>query len=121
MSVEYVTRSNDPGPSVRTRQKHTGEGSGNGGLFWWTIGLIILSGVAIFSWVFCLYVFSYPDKPFNYDLLTRLEKLEPPMDFKIMEVPSGPQLTAKEIYREYYQMEPDLQRVKNGDLLRAYL
>src|SRR4051812_11614293 len=47
------------------------------GLFWWTILITLLIGVATCCWFFSIMVFRYPEKPFNYRLLTKLEKLEP--------------------------------------------
>ena len=42
----------------------------------WTLVIIFLSAMAIFSWLFPAYVFRNPDVPFNYHLLRKLGKLE---------------------------------------------
>src|SRR3954468_10816976 len=55
---------------------HLAKDRRDNGLFWWTILITLLIGVATFCWFFSIMVFKYPEKPFNYRLLTKLEKLE---------------------------------------------
>ena len=44
-------------------------------LFWWTILIITLAGVATLSWTFSTYVFDHPNKKIPYKLLTKLNKI----------------------------------------------
>lgn len=54
--------------------------------FAWTVTILIMVALAIFSWIFPAFVFHNPQVPFNYNLLRRLDKLE---DVKIF-APSDP-------------------------------
>jgi|MDTC01.3.fsa_nt_gb hypothetical protein len=42
----------------------------------WTLAILFLSAMAIFSWLFPAYVFRNPEVPSNYALLRKLGKLE---------------------------------------------
>lgn len=74
-------RSRGGGQFARRRQ--------NQSMFWWTIAITLLVGLAAFCWIFSIMVFAYPERPFNYRLLTKLHKLEPLVEFEREKVPSG--------------------------------
>ncbi len=116
MPVEFAPRPSEPVSGRRYR-----EPSRDPWLFWWVIAIIILTGIAVFSWVFSIYVFSYPEKPFNYELLTRLEKIDPVTRFPRLNVPGGRERTAKQIYASFYDYDDTLTNVKNSGLKRSYL
>lgn len=86
MKIEFLQTSYD--------RYNSGSGSGagkrrDGGLFWWTMIITVLIGLCCFSWFFSIYVFSHPEKPFNYNLLTKLGKLEPVERFTENNAPAG--------------------------------
>jgi hypothetical protein len=95
--------------------------SKNTGLFWWTILITLLLGLAIFCWFFSIMVFKYPEKPFNYSLLTRLKKLEPIIAFTPQKVPHGKFYGAKELLARYYYFNTEQLRHTNEDLKRDYI
>lgn len=90
------------------------------GMFWWTIVITMLLGVATFCWIFSIMVFKYPEKPFNYDLLAKLKKLEPLTEFDPLYVPHGEFRTAKELLK-YSDLNSEQLRVKNALLKRAFI
>lgn len=90
------------------------------GMFWWTIVITMLLGIATFCWIFSIMVFKYPEKPFNYGLLARMKKLEPLTEFDPLTVPQGNFRTAKEILK-YSDLNIEQLRVKNALLKRAYI
>lgn len=92
-----------------------------GDMFWWSIAITLLMGAATFSWIFSIMVFKYPEKPFNYNLLTRLKKLEPVAEFDPLSVPRGEYLDSKKLLSKYYYLNTDQLRVKNDLLKRAYI
>lgn len=95
--------------------------SKEGSLFLWTVLILLLIGVAIACWIGSFYVFGHPEKPFSYDVLTRLDKLEPPKRFELTAAPRGEFLRAKAIAERYGTMTPrELERA-NEALLRNYL
>ncbi len=90
-------------------------------MFWWTIVITLLMGAATFSWIFSIMVFKYPEKPFNYGLLTKLKKLEPVAEFEPLTVPRGEYLDPKKLLSKYFYLNTDQLRVKNDLLKRAYI
>jgi hypothetical protein len=90
-------------------------------LFWWTVAITILLGLATFSWFFSIYVFSHPEKPLNYQILTRFDKLLPPRDFSPLEVPGGQFLEPKAGYAKFYAMPDHLLAESNSLFKRHYI
>ncbi len=91
------------------------------GLFWWTILITLLMGLATFCWFFSIFVFSHPEKPFSYRLLGKLNKLEPIRKFSPLLVPQGKFMSARAMLGEYYSYESDQLAVANDVLKRAYI
>jgi hypothetical protein len=105
------------------------------GLFWWTILITLLIGLATFCWFFSIMVFKYPEKPFNYRLLTKLEKLDPIAKFDplapgskrlpngglLQRLPNGSFHTARDLLNKYYDYNPDQLRLTNSILKRSYI
>ncbi len=94
---------------------------GNGGLFWWTIFIFLLLALATVSWFFCIMVFSYPEKPFNYRLLTRLNKLDPIKKYAVDKVPRGQFVTSTKLLEDYSYFTSDRLRVSNDTFKRDYV
>jgi len=96
------------------------------GLFWWTILITLLIGVATFCWFFSIMVFKYPEKPFCYRLLTKLEKLEPVAKFDPLaasgtRLPNGTFNNARDLLNRYYNYNPEQLRLTNSVLKRSYI
>ena len=93
----------------------------NSGLFWWTILITLLMGLAIFCWFFSIMVFKYPENSFNYNLLTRLKKLEPITAFTPQKVPHGKFYGAKDLLAHYYYFNAEQLHLTNEVLKRSYI
>ncbi len=93
----------------------------DGGLFWWSIAITLLLGLATFSWFFCIYVCSHPEKPFNYKLLAKFKKLEPLQTFSEKNAPSGKTLAQRDIYQKFYSFTDENLTQTNSELHRAYI
>ena len=93
----------------------------DGGLFWWSIAITVLIGLAVFSWFFCIYVFTHPEKPFNYGLLNRFHKLEPLRVFSEQNAPGGKTFAHKDAYQQFYYLAGENLAQKNNELHRAYI
>ena len=91
------------------------------GLFWWTVIITILAGLATFCWFFSIYVFAHPEKPLNYQLLTKLDKLEEVKDYSPTNVPGGPIKSPKDLYGRFYRFSPSHLEVKNDILKRSFI
>ncbi|MBL9155390.1 MAG: hypothetical protein JNK37_23130 [Verrucomicrobiales bacterium] len=92
-----------------------------GSLFLWSVVIVVLLGLNAFSWLFCMYVFGNPEVPFNYQLLTKLERLEPITGFKPVDAPRGKFHNVKDLYLEYYDFSDEKLNAYNGILKRFYL
>lgn len=91
------------------------------GLFWWTIGITLLLGLATASWFFSILVFAHPEKPFNYDLLVKFNKLEGIRKYSQLSVPHGQFLTGGKLLEEFFYFTPEQFRVHNDLLKRHYI
>jgi len=93
----------------------------DGGIFWWTIAIVVLMALAAFSWIGSIYVFTHPEKPFSNQLLARIHRLEPIRQFNEKDRPVGKSLTPPELYQKFYPFTADNLSNHNGLLRRNYL
>ncbi|MDP0489870.1 MAG: hypothetical protein Q7Q71_02320 [Verrucomicrobiota bacterium JB023] len=49
-------------------------------IFWWSMINVLALAFAIFSWTSCYFLFNFPERPWNYSVLKKLDRL-PPLDF----------------------------------------
>ncbi|MBP7948249.1 MAG: hypothetical protein KA004_01245 [Verrucomicrobiales bacterium] len=91
------------------------------GLFWWAVIITLLLGAAIASWFFSIYLFAYPEKPFNYRFLNRLHKLETITKFKLNDVPAGNFYSPKAAFQEFSRLTDDQLAKMSERLRRAYI
>ncbi|MEI6561442.1 MAG: hypothetical protein WCO68_05070 [Verrucomicrobiota bacterium] len=91
-------------------------------LFLWTVGIILLIGVALACWLGSYYLFGHPEKPNSYHILKDvLHKLEPPKRFVLTAAPPGVFLNPQKAFETYGGMTNfELER-KNEELLRDYI
>lgn len=90
-------------------------------MFWWSVAIAILFGAAVFSWIFCIQVFTHPERPLNYSLLQRFNRLEELQRFTEKTVPSGRTYEAKELYQKFYSWNAKQLAVHNSQLKRNYI
>ena len=91
-------------------------------LFLWTVGIILLIGIALACWLGSYYIFGHPEKPDSYHILKDvLHKLEPPKRFVLTAAPPGIFLNPQKAFETFGSMTNfELER-KNEDLLRDYI
>lgn len=94
---------------------------GNGGLFWWTIFIFLLIAFATATWFFCIMVFNYPEKPFSYRFLSKINKIEPLKTYDLNTVPKSKFLSPTKLLEEYSFFTPERMRVTNDQLKRDYI
>jgi hypothetical protein len=133
MRAQFLSDSSDF--RARGGGAYTAKGRRDDSLFWWTILITLLIGVATFCWFFSIMVFKYPEKPFNYRLLTKLEKLDPLAKFDplasvaiklpdgtpVQRLPNGTFHNARDLLNKYYNYNRDQLRLTNAVLKRAYI
>ncbi|HEX4201056.1 MAG TPA: hypothetical protein VHY59_06025, partial [Chthoniobacterales bacterium] len=94
---------------------------GADGLFGWTVVILLLCGVAVVCWIGTFYVFDHPEQPFNYQLLSKLNKVAPPKRFELTAAPSGEFLGADKLLERYGAMTSTGLIEESNNLLRSYL
>ena len=91
------------------------------GLFWWTIIITLLLGAAIATWFFSIYIFAYPEKPFNYRFLGRLHKLADLTKFEVNSVPAGTFLGPKAAFQKFDSLTDGQLKAKSELFRRSYI
>ena len=105
-------------PDRHSEESHRNE---DGGLFGWTVLILILIGIAIACWIGSYYVFGHPEKPFSHELLKKLKKIESPKRFELTAAPRGEFLKSQQLVDRYGIMKPRQLARLNETLLRNYI
>jgi len=103
------------------RSSHRSHTQPKSDLFGWTVFILLLCGFALTCWIGTFYVFSHPEKPFNYQILTKLNKLDPPKRFELTSAPTGEFLSAEKLLAKYGAMTAGQLNEESNGLLRSYL
>jgi hypothetical protein len=93
----------------------------NDNLFGWTVFILLLCGFAVACWIGTFYIFTHPEEPFNYHILAKLKKLDPPKRFELTAAPVGEFLTADKLLTKFGAMSTWQIDEENKTLLRAFL
>ncbi len=93
----------------------------DGGIFWWAIAIVILMALAAFSWIGSIYIFTHPEKPLNYKLLSRIDRLEEIRHFTEKDRPAGKSLNPPELYQKFYPFSEENLANHNSLLRRNYI
>lgn len=94
---------------------------GDAGLFWWTIAIFLLLAFTTFSWLGSLYIFRHPEKPKNYRVLAKFDKLQPLKKFTDSSVPQGKFHAPKEVFDRYFGFSVAELAVQNDLFKRSYI
>ena len=90
-------------------------------LFGWTVFILLLCGFAVACWIGTFYIFSHPEEPFNYHILAKLKKLDPPKRFELTAAPIGEFLAPDKLLTRYGAMSAWQIDEESKKLLRSYL
>lgn len=120
MQIEFMSESRTGGgrPVAPVQEEAPKNSSG---LVWWTIIITLLIGMATSSWLFSIYVFTHPEKPFSYRILAKFDKLEPLTKFTPISVPTGSFESARDLFSSYYGTDDAQLAAINNRLMRQYL
>ena len=89
--------------------------------FAWTVGILLLIGVAIAAWLGSFYVIGQPERPESYRILQKLHKIEPPKRFALTAAPAGEFLNPRQLYQRYRSMGPAELARKDAELARNFI
>src|ERR1700736_2217251 len=93
----------------------------NDNLFGWTVFILLLCGIAVACWIGTFYVFTHPEEPFDYQLLAKLHKLDPPKRFELTGAPAGEFLPPDKLLGKYGALTETQLNDESKQLLRSYL
>lgn len=89
--------------------------------FWWILANLLAGAFAVVSWTTCLYIFNYPEKPANYELLRKLKRLAPVAEFTPLESPEGDPANPQVAFRKFFGIAPKALGALNTRLRRNYI
>lgn len=101
--------------------KRSGQLPENDNLFGWTVFILLLCGFAVACWIGTFYVFTHPEEPFNYHILEKLKKLDPPKRFELTAAPIGEFLGPDKLLAKYGAMSSWQIDEESKNLLRSFL
>jgi hypothetical protein len=109
-------------PSARRSFGDADEKSGgSGGLFGWTIFILLLVALVAACWMGTIYIFGHPETPLGYSVLHKFKKLEPPKRFSEVAAPKGEFLDSKKLLERYGPMSARQLQKESDRLLRDYI
>jgi hypothetical protein len=89
--------------------------------FAWTVGILLLTGVALAAWLGSFYVIGQPERPESYRILQKLHKIEPPKRFALTAAPAGEFLNPRQLCQRYQSMGPAELARKDAELARNFI
>jgi len=95
--------------------------SENDNLFGWTVFILLLCGFAVACWIGTFYIFSHPEEAFNYQILAKLKRLDPPKRFELTAAPPGEFLSPDKLLTKFGAMTAGQLDEESKGLLRSYL
>lgn len=90
-------------------------------IFWWTILNVLAACFAVASWSVCLYVFNFPERPANYDLLRKVKRLSPVDSHTPLDAPDGLSAEPQDLLRKFYALSGDQLTAHNRYFKRNYI
>ena len=90
-------------------------------LFGWAVFILLLCGFALACWIGTFYIFTHPEEPFNYQILAKLKKLDPPKRFELTAAPTGEFLSPDKLLSKYGSMTALQLDEESNSLMRAFL
>lgn len=89
--------------------------------FWWTLIQLLAAAFAIASWNICLFLFNFPERPFNYELLHKLNRLTPVVSYDPLEAPDGASADPQELLTKFYSLDREQLAAHNLHFKRNYI
>jgi hypothetical protein len=102
--------------SRRARQENESDN-----LFAWTVFILLMCGFAVACWIGTFYIFTHPEEPFNYQILAKLKRLDPPKRFELTAAPVGEFIAPDKLFTKYGPMTAGQLDEESKNLLRSYL
>ena len=108
-------------PDLLRYDDRRGFGHKKTNFFAWTVGILLLSGLAIAAWLGSFYILGQPERPESYRILQKLHKIDPPKRFALTAAPPGEFLNPQQLYQRYRSMGPAELARKDAELARNFI
>ncbi len=89
--------------------------------FWWTLAQLLAGAFAVASWSFCLFLFSLPERPWNYDMLRKLGRITPVEAYDPIEAPEGTSADPQGLLARVYSLGSEQLEAHNLHYKRNYI
>ncbi len=89
--------------------------------FWWTLAQLLAGAFAVASWSFCLFLFSLPERPWNYDLLRKFGRIAPVVAYDPLEAPEGTSADPQGLLSKFYTLDDEVLEAYNIHYKRNYI
>lgn len=88
---------------------------------WWGIANLAVLAFAVASWAGCYYVFTFPEKPFNYKLLEKIGRIGEIEAYTPLDAPAARSAASEDLYELFYSLDEDKTSKFNEILKRGYI
>jgi hypothetical protein len=89
--------------------------------FWWTLAHLLAGAFAVASWSFCLFLFSLPERTWNYDMLRKLGRITPVEAYDPIEAPEGTSADPQGLLARVYSLGSEQLEAHNLHYKRNYI
>lgn len=90
-------------------------------IFWWTLAHLLAAAFAVISWTTCLYIFRFPERASNYQILRKLKRLTPITEFTPADSPEGDPADPKAAFKKFFPLDAGELDALNTRLKRNYI
>lgn len=90
-------------------------------IFWWVLANLLAGAFAVISWTTCLYIFNYPERPSNYEILRKLNRITPVTEFTPADCPDGDPADPKIAFKKFFPLKDKRVKALNLAQKRNYL
>ncbi|MAT31774.1 MAG: hypothetical protein CMP29_08305 [Roseibacillus sp.] len=89
--------------------------------FWWMLAQLLAGAFAVASWSFCLFLFSVPERPWNYETLRKLGRISPVQSYDPIEAPEGASADPQLLLSKFYSLSSAQLAAHNLHFKRNYI
>ena len=82
---------------------------------------LLAGAFAAASWSFCLFLFSVPERPWNYETLRKLGRIEPVRPYDPLDAPEGTSSDPQVLLSRFYSLSSDQLAAHNLHFKRNYI
>jgi len=89
--------------------------------FWWILANLLAAAFAVSTWSVCLYLFNFPERPANYELLHKLKRLPRVNSYEPFNAPDGSGAEAQDLLSRFFSLPDDQLAAHNRYFKRNYI